>query len=185
MDPRHPELALPRVKELIKQYEDLEKRISKATVSNDLGQLEREGVLVVQELCLVAPRLHETLMNASRNRRTELANGIVEKPVENKLTKEEEKDFERLKGILAEVKKKFNGKSAKNKETGVVYDYLRFMTVSPYPLDNIKYGIIVSIGDGKEEISFYNDEVTEFLNNYEPVEEKKPAKKKPAKKGKK
>lgn len=82
MDPRHPELALSRVKELVKQYEDLEKRISKATVSSDLGQLEREGVLVVQELCLVAPRLHETLMNTSRNRRTELMSGIVEKPVE-------------------------------------------------------------------------------------------------------
>lgn len=77
MDPRHPELALPRVKELIKQYEDLEKRISKATVSNDLGQLEREGVLVVQELCLVAPRLHETLMNTSRNRRADLSRGSI------------------------------------------------------------------------------------------------------------
>ena len=76
MDPRHPELALPRVKELVKQYEDVEKRISKVTVSSDLGQLEREGVLVVQELCLVAPRLHETLMNTSRNRRTELMSGI-------------------------------------------------------------------------------------------------------------
>lgn len=82
MDPRQPELALPRIKELIKQYEDLEKRISKVTVSTELGQLEREGSLVVQEICLVAPRLHETLMNTSRNRRTELANGIVEKPVE-------------------------------------------------------------------------------------------------------
>ena len=76
MDPRHPELALPRVKELVKQYEDVEKRISKATVSSDLAQLEREGVLVVQELCLVAPRLHETLMNTSSNRRTELMSGI-------------------------------------------------------------------------------------------------------------
>lgn len=81
MDPRQPELALPRIKELVKQYENLEKRISKVTVSNELGQLEREGSLIVQEICLVAPRLHETLMNTSRNRRTELANGIVEKPV--------------------------------------------------------------------------------------------------------
>ena len=79
MDPRHPEKVLPRIKELVKQYEDLEKRISEATVSSDLGQLEREGSLVVQELCLVAPRLHEGLMNTSRNRRTELMSGIVEK----------------------------------------------------------------------------------------------------------
>lgn len=85
MDPRQPELALPRIKELVKQYEDLEKRISKVTVSTGLSQLEREGSLVVQEICLVAPRLHETLMNTSRNRRTELANGIVKKPVEKSL----------------------------------------------------------------------------------------------------
>lgn len=91
MDPRQPELALPRVKELIKQYEDLEKRISKVTVSNELGQLEREGSLVVQEICLVAPRLHETLMNTSRNRRTELMSGIVEKPTVVKNATVEEK----------------------------------------------------------------------------------------------
>lgn len=77
MDPRHPELAVSRIKELVKQYDRVEKDIKAATVSNKLGQLEREGALVIQELCLVAPRLHEALIRASRNRRTELANTPV------------------------------------------------------------------------------------------------------------
>lgn len=72
MDPRHPELALSRIKELIKQYERIESDILHATVSSKLGQLEREGGLVVQEICLVAPRLHEAMMQASRQRRSEL-----------------------------------------------------------------------------------------------------------------
>ena len=72
MDPRHPELAVSRVKELIKQYDRVEKDIKAATVSNKLGELEREGGLVIQELCLTAPRLHEALIQASRTRRTEL-----------------------------------------------------------------------------------------------------------------
>lgn len=169
MDPRHPEQAVSRLRELMKQYDRIEADIKKATIASQLGQLEREGGLVVQEICLVAPRIHEAMMQTSRQRRYELSHGVVE----NKLTQEEEKDFARLKDILSEAEKKFKGKSAKDKETGVVYSYLRFMTVSPHPVDNIKYGIIVSIGDGKEEISFYNDKVTEFLDNYEPVKEKK------------
>ena len=72
MDPRHPELAVSRVKELIKQYDRVEKDIKAATVSNKLGELEREGGLVIQELCLTAPRLHEALIQASRTRRAEL-----------------------------------------------------------------------------------------------------------------
>lgn len=77
MDPRHPELTVSRIKELVKQYDRVEKDIKATTVSNKLGQLEREGVLVVQELCLVAPRLHEALIQASRNRRTELSRTTV------------------------------------------------------------------------------------------------------------
>lgn len=76
MDPRHPELALPRIKELIKQYERIEKDIATSTVSSKLGQLEREGGLVIQEICLVAPRLHEAMMQTSRQRRTELTRGF-------------------------------------------------------------------------------------------------------------
>ena len=82
MDPRHPELAVSRMKELIEQYDRIEKDMAKATTSAQLGQLEREGGLVVQEICLVAPRIHEAMMQTSRQRRYELSHGIVEKPVE-------------------------------------------------------------------------------------------------------
>lgn len=84
MDPRHPELAVARIKELIKQYDRVEKDITSATLSSRLGELEREGGLVIQELCLVAPRVHEALIQASRNRRTELQKqpAYTETPVE-------------------------------------------------------------------------------------------------------
>lgn len=77
MDPRHPELALVRLKELIKQYDNIEKRMSTATTTAQLSQAEREGGLVVQEMCLVAPRLHEALIQTSRNRRYDLSHGVV------------------------------------------------------------------------------------------------------------
>lgn len=80
MDPRHPELAVKRVKELIENYEDIEKKISTATVSSQLGQLEREGGLIIQELCLVAPRIHEAMMQVSRQRRHDLSRGILIEP---------------------------------------------------------------------------------------------------------
>ena len=79
MDPRHPEQAVTRLKELIKQYDGIEEKIKEATVSSQLGQLEREGGLVVQEMCLVAPRIHEAMIQASRQRRHELTIGVVEK----------------------------------------------------------------------------------------------------------
>ena len=82
MDPRHPELAVSRIKELIKQYDRIEKDMEKATTSAQLGQLEREGGLVVQEICLVAPRIHEAMMQTSRQRRHDLSRGILEKSVE-------------------------------------------------------------------------------------------------------
>lgn len=85
MDPRHPELVLPRIKELIKQYERVEKDISVASTSAKLAQLEREGSLVVQEVCLVAPRLHEALIQTSRNSRKTLSNVYVQ-PVEEPKT---------------------------------------------------------------------------------------------------
>lgn len=77
MDPRHPELAVSRIKELIKQYDRIEKDMEKATTTAQLAQLEREGGLVVQEICLVAPRIHEAMMQASRQRRYDLSHGIA------------------------------------------------------------------------------------------------------------
>lgn len=95
MDPRHPEQAISRMRELMKQYDRIEADMNKATTSAQLAQLEREGGLVVQEICLVAPRIHEAMMQTSRQRRHDLSRGIliepqdtavelpVEKPVEN------------------------------------------------------------------------------------------------------
>lgn len=82
MDPRHPEQAISRMRELMKQYDRIEADMNKATTSAQLGQLEREGGLVVQEICLVAPRIHEAMMQTSRQRRYELSHGIIEKSVE-------------------------------------------------------------------------------------------------------
>ena len=83
MDPRHPEQAVSRLRELMKQYDRIEADIKKATIASQLGQLEREGGLVVQEMCLVAPRIHEAMMQTSRQRRHDLSHGVVKKPVEN------------------------------------------------------------------------------------------------------
>lgn len=77
MDPRHPEQAVIRLRELMKQYDRIEEDIKKATVSAQLGQLEREGGLVVQEMCLVAPRIHEAMMQTSRQRRHDLSHDAV------------------------------------------------------------------------------------------------------------
>lgn len=76
MDPRHPEQAISRMRELMKQYDRIEKDMEKATTSAQLGQLEREGGLVVQEICLVAPRIHEAMMQTSRQRRHDLTHGV-------------------------------------------------------------------------------------------------------------
>lgn len=82
MDPRHPELAVERMDQLINQFKSTLDKIRTNTVSSRIGQLEREGGLVVQEICLVAPRLHEAMIQTSRQRRKDLSRGIVEKPVE-------------------------------------------------------------------------------------------------------
>ena len=80
MDPRHPEQAVSRLRELMKQYDRIEADIKKATIASQLGQLEREGGLVVQEMCLVAPRIHEAMMQTSRQRRHDLSRGILIEP---------------------------------------------------------------------------------------------------------
>ena len=77
MDPRHPEQAISRMRELMKQYDRIEADMNKATTSAQLGQLEREGGLVVQEICLVAPRIHEAMMQTSRQRRHDLSHPIT------------------------------------------------------------------------------------------------------------
>lgn len=85
MDPRHPEVAITRMDELMAQYKKALSEMRECKVSSRLGELEREGGLVVQELCLVAPRLHEAMIQVSRTRRSALAHGLVEEPVEKSL----------------------------------------------------------------------------------------------------
>lgn len=77
MDPRHPEQAISRMRELMKQYDRIETDMKKATTSAYLAQLEREGGLVVQEICLVAPRIHEAMMQTSRQRRHDISRGNI------------------------------------------------------------------------------------------------------------
>lgn len=82
MDPRHPELAIGRIDELMVQYKDLLSKMRTCNVSTAIGGMERECGLVVQEICLVAPRLHEAMMQVSRTRRAALSRGIVEEATE-------------------------------------------------------------------------------------------------------
>ena len=115
MDPRHPELALARLKELIKQYDRIENDIKHVTVSSKLGQLEREGGLVVQEMCLVAPRIHEAMMQTSRQRRHDLAHGVTEHLI-REATPEEAKALDEAVKELKE-REKAEPKPRKNKTT--------------------------------------------------------------------
>lgn len=82
MDPRHPENAIWRMRQLMEQFQYVMDKLNTETISSKLGEAEREGALVVQEICLVAPRLHEAMMQASRNRRHDLTHGVMENPVE-------------------------------------------------------------------------------------------------------
>lgn len=84
MDPRHPEIAIDRMDQLMVQFKRVLDTLRTETVASKLGQAEREGSLVVQELCLVAPRLHEAMMQVSRERRGEIARGVATETVEKK-----------------------------------------------------------------------------------------------------
>lgn len=78
MDPRRPELSIARLDELMEQYKKILNDMKTCNVSSRLAQFEREGGLVVQEICLVAPRLHEAMIQVSRTRRAALSRGLVE-----------------------------------------------------------------------------------------------------------
>lgn len=77
MDPRHPEEAVSRMEELMGQFNETMRAIKVETVANKLGGLERKGSLLIQEICLVSPRLHEAMMSISRTRRAAIAHGLV------------------------------------------------------------------------------------------------------------
>lgn len=88
MDPRHPEKVLPRIKELVEQYDKLATKMNKASL-HELAELEREGIGVVREICLTAPRLHDAVIQMSNNRRVNVTRQVTEKPtVKENLTTE-------------------------------------------------------------------------------------------------
>ncbi len=95
----------------MKQYDRIESDIKKATVSSQLGQLEREGGLVVQEMCLVAPRVHEAMMQASRQRRHDLAHGVMAEPTDQIIAINESNTEE------AEIVEKPKKKTTRKKKT--------------------------------------------------------------------
>lgn len=119
MDPRHPEQAISRMRELMKQYDRIENDINKATTSARIGQLEREGGLVVQEICLVAPRIHEAMMQISRQRRHDLARGVLVEPqdpaVELPVEKPVEKSIHRA-DVVTEVEDSYKVEEPKPKK---------------------------------------------------------------------
>jgi len=90
MDPRKPELVVPRIDELVEQFKKVLTNIKTAKTSYAISDAEREGVMVVREICLTAPRLQETLIQASRNRRIAMAHGLVDVEEEPQEIKEEE-----------------------------------------------------------------------------------------------
>ena len=118
MDPRHPELAIARMRELMKQFDEVLYRMEHGRTSGNLAEYEREGSLVVQEICLVAPRLHEAMMQTSRQRRHDLAHGVIEHfvreatPEEAKALDEAVKELEKKEKAEPKPRKK---KAAKKK----------------------------------------------------------------------
>ena len=78
MDPRYPEQAITRINELMAQYNQILSIMKTSSTSALLAEQERQGSLVVQEICLVAPRLHEAMMQVSRTRRFTLSHTPVE-----------------------------------------------------------------------------------------------------------
>lgn len=103
MDPRHPELAIVRMRELMKQYDSIESQMNRATTSAELANLEREASLVVQEICLVAPRMHEAMMQASRQRRHDIARGVLIEPQDTAVEKPSMTDA-KTKPVLGNLK---------------------------------------------------------------------------------
>lgn len=118
MDPRHPEQAISRMRELMKQYDRIEKDMNAATTSAKLAQLEREGGLVIQEICLVAPRLHEAMMQVSRNRRRDINRGLVSE------------EYDQADFIEAEIAKHYEQESS---DIEVVSEQAEVEIVEPKP----------------------------------------------------
>ena len=115
MDPRHPEQSVIRLRELMNQYDRIEKDIKEATVSSKLGQLEREGGLVIQEICLVAPRIHEAMMQISRQRRHELSHASFFPEVSAEALKKPTAEV--IENYVEKIEKKPNDPKPKKKKS--------------------------------------------------------------------
>lgn len=89
-DPRHPETAMPRIKELIAQYDHLKKEMKDVVASADISHIERKGTLIIREIQLIVPRLRESLMIDAREARKEMHTRAIQK-TEAVLAKKEEK----------------------------------------------------------------------------------------------
>lgn len=120
MDPRHPELSVKRIRDLMSQYDQVEHDMGKAMTSAELAKLEREGGLVVQEICLTAPRMHEALIQTSRMRRQEIARGILIEPqdtaVELPEPTEEKETISKKETVAKKTTKKKTTKKTTKKE---------------------------------------------------------------------
>ena len=117
MDPRHPEQAIARMRELMEQYDRIEKDMGEATTSARLAQLEREGGLVIQEICLVAPRIHEAMMQTSRQRRHDLSRGNVYEQMKEYAVTAERVDEPVEKPVEKDVNEKPKKKTTRKKKT--------------------------------------------------------------------
>ena len=115
MDPRHPELAIERMVDLMTRFNLITRDIKHSMTSSQISQLEREGGLVVQEICLVAPRLHEAMMQTSRNRRHDLSHGITLPEVPAELLKEPTP--EAVENYVEKAKEDFLEKPKKKRKT--------------------------------------------------------------------
>lgn len=117
MDPRHPENAIWRMRQLMEQFQSVMEKLNTETISSKLGEAEREGALVVQEICLVAPRMHEAMMQTSRQRRHDLAHSVIEAPVETpKPGMMDEETAKKIVDAIEKVAPKTKKKATKKKK---------------------------------------------------------------------
>lgn len=101
----------------MKQYDRIEKDMAKATTSAKLAELEREGGLVIQEICLVAPRIHEAMMQTSRQRRHDLSRGILVEPQDTVVELPVEKSATQIRKETISKKETVAKKTTKKKTT--------------------------------------------------------------------
>ena len=119
MDPRHPESAVTRMEELMLQFKRVEEDMAAATTSAQLSMLEREGSLVVQQICLVAPRLHEAMVQSSRLRRYDLSHALVIPKAEEEKAEEEIEVEEKVEEKVEEVEAEENAEEKAEEEIEV------------------------------------------------------------------